>query len=383
MSKKFIHLTNTLLFTESPGCFDLFQTFHASEGMAVTSFEIKGELFVTFSNYKHTPSRFKRKLLVYVLQKNNSFTYNQTLDSFYVQEIEYFTIHGDHFLVAANEYNGWSYRLASVVYRWEAGKFKEFQRIPTAGVKSAHYFTIDTRKLISFSNSMFGVHEVSIYKWKNDKFSNKIQDIQMRNPRRCNTFSIHNITYIACSRGYTAQTVPVMKWSGKEFEPFQDLRSSIVLGRPHIIQANGTFYLAIANLRKPGNNGNLDIDSFIYRWNGTRFVHHQSIPTHAAMGWDSFTTAGDVFLVVANRYIKSGTGSAVYKMADNKFNLYQQLTSTGAEYVHAFSHKGRQYLAVVNGYNFYTSTQDSQVYIRNSSMAAEDVGCSNVHGGHC
>ena len=150
MSKRFIHLTNTLLFTESPGCFDLFQTFHASEGMAVTSFEIKGELFVTFSNYKHTPSRFKRKLLVYVLQKNNSFTYNQTLDSFYVQEIEYFTIHGDHFLVAANEYNGWSYRLASVVYRWEAGKFKEFQRIPTAGVKSAHYFTINTRKLISF-----------------------------------------------------------------------------------------------------------------------------------------------------------------------------------------------------------------------------------------
>ena len=70
-------------------------------------------------------------------------------------------------------------------------------------------------------------------------------------------------------------------------------------------------------------------------------------------------------------------------MADNKFNLYQQLTSTGAEYVHAFSHKGRQYLAVVNGYNLYTSTQDSQVYIRNSSMAAEDVGCSNVHGGHC
>ena len=339
---------------------------------------------MAFANCKDT-FRFKRKLRVYALQKNNSFTYNQTLDSFYVEDIEYFTIHGDHFLVVANKYNGHSYKLDSVVYRWEAGKFKEYQRIPTKGMKDTHYFTTDTRKMISFSNSMFGVHEVSIYEWKNEKFSNKIQDIQMRSPRRCNTFVIHNITYIACDRGYTTQTVPVLKWSGKEFEPFQDLCSSIVLGRPHFIQSNGAVYLAIANLKKPGNDGIFDIDSSIYRWDGARFVPHQSIPTHGAMGWDSFTIAGEVFLVVANRYSNSGAGfdvkSAVYNMADNKFNLYQQLNTTGAKDVHALSHKGKQYLAVVNENNVYIST--TQVYIWNSSLAAEDVGCSNVQGVHC
>ena len=79
---------------------------------------------------------------------------------------------------------------------------------------------------------MYGVDEVSIYEWKNEKFRNKIQDIQIQNPRRCNTFAIHNITYIACGREFAAQRVPVLKWSEKEFEPFQDLPSSNVFCRP-------------------------------------------------------------------------------------------------------------------------------------------------------
>ena len=63
----------------------------------------------------------------------------------------------------ANEYVGHSYKQDSVVYRWEAGKFKKFQRIPRKGVKDTHYFTISTRKFISFTNQMYGSHEVSIY----------------------------------------------------------------------------------------------------------------------------------------------------------------------------------------------------------------------------
>ena len=194
---------------------------------------------------------------------------------------------------------------------------------------------------------------MSIYEWKKGKFDNKIQDIQITYPTRCNTFTIHNTTYVACGKAATADTVTVLKWLGKQFESFQNLPSAIVHGRPHIIHAEGTIYLAIANYRTSEYNGNSDIDSFIYRLSGIKFVHHQSIPTHGAKGCDSFTVQGKVFLVVTNSYTRSGAGYkvkfAVYKMADNKFNLYQQLSTTGARYVHAFTHKGKQYLAVVNG----------------------------------
>ena len=360
-----------MFFTEISGCFELFQFFQIKYGTTVISFELENELFIVFTSSRASPGQFKTKLPVYVLQKNN-FTLNQTLDSFSVWGVEYFTIQGHRFLVVASRYNASSNSQdCTVVYRWEAGKFKEFQRIPTNRVTDTHYFTINTRKLLAFSNNKYGISKVSIYEWKNEKFSDKIQDIQITFPSRCNTFTIHSITYIACGKAWArANAVAVLKWSGKQFEPFQDLPSKYVQGRPHIIHANDTVYLAIANFQNHGYKP--DIDSFIYRWNGIRFVHHQSIPTHGARGWDSFSiAAGEVFLVLANSYTRSygyKVKSEVYKMADNKFNLYQKLPITWAEYVHAFSHKGKQYLAVNtldNWLDYGSYKLGSPVYIWN------------------
>ena len=198
----------------------------------------------------------------------------------------------------------------------------------------------------------YRVQKVSIYEWKNEKFDNKLTDIKTAKPYRCNDFTIHNTTYNACGRGISANAVKVLKWSGKQFEPFQDLPSSFVYGRPHSFRANGTLYLAVPIEKKPGfHTDTFNTDSFIYRWDGIKFVHHQSISTHGTNSWDSFTTAaGEVFLVVDNRWtqLSAKFKSAVYKMVDNKFKLYQQLSTTGAVDVHAFTHKGMQYLAVVN-----------------------------------
>ena len=52
-----------------------------------------------------------------------------------------------------------------------------------------------------------------------------------------------------------------------------------------------------------------------------------------------------MFLVVANTFTeKAGcydVKSAVYKMANNKLFLYQELPTTRAGYVHAFTHKAQ------------------------------------------
>ena len=161
-SARNLYNTNTFCFAESPGCFQLLQTIQTHYGMAVTSFQLKDALLIAFASYQEGKFFYKTKLPVYVLQQN-TFTLNQTLDSFGARDVEYFTINFQHFLVMATEYDGHSYKQDSVVYRWEAGKFKEFQRIPTKGVKDTHYFTIGTRKFISFTNQMYGSHEVSIY----------------------------------------------------------------------------------------------------------------------------------------------------------------------------------------------------------------------------
>ena len=105
---------------------------------------------------------------------------------------------------------------------------------------------------------------------------------------------------------------------------------------PHSFKANGFLYLAIQNM-DPSDDLNA-INSYIYRWDGTMFVHHQDIATLGDLNLDSFMTAdGHVFLGTAKAFVQS----AVYKMANNKFNLYQKLSTTGTAYVHAFTHKGK------------------------------------------
>ena len=102
------------------------------------------------------------------------------------------------------------------------------------------------------------------------------------------------------------------------------------------------------------------INSYIYRWDSTMFVHHQDIATLGDLDLDSFMTAdGHVFLGAAKAFVQS----AVYKMANNKFNLYQKLSTTGTAYVHAFTHKGKQYLAAVNYFDGKSYNLDSAVYI--------------------
>ena len=331
----------------STRCFGRLQNFPTRGGRTVISFEIKQKLFVAFSD--------ALVLAVYVLQQHN-FTLNQRIHSYGVSVIQHFTIHGDHFLVVAKIDS-------SVMYLWEVENLKEIHRIKASAADDIHCFTINTRKLMSFSYRFS--HKVSIYEWNDYRLDKKIQEIAIKYPYRCNTFSINNITYMACGSSVRTKAT-VLKWSGSQFQPFQDLPSTYVnSGRPHSFKANGKLYLAIGNSRTLTQLSN---DSYIFRWDGTKFVHHQSIPTYCASDWSSFTTSdGQVFLVVANYRAASGAQynvqSAVYKLANNKFNLYQKLPTTGAVHVHAFTHKGKQYLAAVNSFDGKSSNLNSTVYI--------------------
>ena len=358
-------ITYSLFSVVDSECFELIQTFHTTTGSAVTSFEIRNDMFVAFANYRDSLGGFKANSPIYVLQQN-SFTLNQTLTSFGATDVEYFTIHGEHFLVVANGFNGYSQKQNSNVFRWEAGKFNVFQYIPTNGVRDTHYFTINRRNFLSFSKLL----QVSVCEWQNSKSSSKIQDIQIRNPRRCNTFTIDRVTYIACGRSLDsgADFTTFLAWSGEQFEPFWHHSESSIYGQQNVFIANDTVYFATRNVRQ-------NAVSRIFLMTGIEFIYHQSIQIWPyAKGWESFNTPkGEVFVIVANyeyhKYTQSYAGykvkSAVYKSADNRLNLYQQLPTTGAVYVHAFTHKRKIYVAVVNHFNGTSFNLNSEIYVWN------------------
>jgi hypothetical protein len=71
-------------------------------------------------------------------------------------------------------------------------------------------------------------------------------------------------------------------------------------------------FLAVANQY---NDSTYNIDSRIYKWDGSLFVEIQSIPTHGACDWESFTIGTDTFLAVANWHNGStyNIDSKIYK----------------------------------------------------------------------
>ena len=135
---------------------------------------------------------------------------------------------------------------------------------------------------------------------------------------------------------------------------------------PNIFIVYGTVYFATTL-----NSGQSD-GSAIFDFIGIKFIYHQSTQIQAR-DLKFFTTAErEVFVTVANyQYYtlqsnpRQKVKSAVYKMANKKLNLYQQLPTTGAVYMHVFKHKGKIYVAVVNRFNGTGYNINSQIYIWN------------------
>ena len=111
---------------------------------------------------------------------------------------------------------------------------------------------------------------------------------------------------------------------------------------------NDETFLAFANRR---NVAGFNIESFLYKWNGSGFVLFQSIPTRGALTMHPFEICDETFLVVANERGKT----VVYRFSGSQFIKYQEMVY-GANDIMSFEYKGHTYLAIARytkggGYN--------------------------------
>ena len=103
---------------------------------------------------------------------------------------------------------------------------------------------------------------------------------------------------------------------------------------------NGHTFLVFANYY---SGSSYNIDSFIYKWDGSRFVLFQSIPTRGAVAWYPFVISGQTYLGVANHYDSSqkyNTQSVVYQASGARFIKYQEFPTHGARGMRSFEYEG-------------------------------------------
>jgi hypothetical protein len=105
-------------------------------------------------------------------------------------------------------------------------------------------------------------------------------------------------------------------------------------------------FLAVANNGYPTYN----VNSNVYRWNGTSFAEFQSIPTNGAFDWKFFTTGSDAYLAVANN--RNGPrfqiDSRIYKWSGASFVEFQSIPTVGATDWEFFTIGSESYLAMAN-----------------------------------
>jgi predicted GIY-YIG superfamily endonuclease len=136
-----------------------------------------------------------------------------------------------------------------------------------------------------------------------------------------------------------------------------------------VFTLDGATYLAVANSY---NGGTTNIKSRIYRHSAEsgRFELAQEIGRSGAVDWEAFTLNGATYLAVANvgNSTVRNRKSRIYRhsLMLNRFEVTQEVDTSGAIDWEAFTLGGATYLAVANWYNGSTYKLKSRIY-RHSS----------------
>ncbi|CAK9096922.1 unnamed protein product, partial [Durusdinium trenchii] len=270
-----------------------------------------------------------------------------------------FEIDGTQYLVEANEKSGTNFNVDSKIYRWDGTSFVEFQSIATSGALGWESFIIDGTQYLVVANYYDGASyntNSKVYRW-NGTFFADFQSIATDGANSWESFIIDGTQYLVVAN-YQGADSKVYRWNGASFVEFQSIATQKAWSWESFI-IDGTQYLVVANY----NNG---ADSKVYRWDGTSFVEFQSIATDGAATWESFIIDGTQYLVVANSYDHGGASynvdSKIYRWDGTSFTEFQSIATSQARAWESFIIHDTLYLVVANRYNGASFSVDSKVY---------------------
>lgn len=333
------------------------------------SFTIDGETYLAVANMRNNLRSYNINSVIYKWS-GSSFTEFQAIPTNGAADWESFSIDGKTYLAVANHHDDvTSYNTDSKIYEWNGSIFVEIQSFETHGAMDWESFTIDGETYLASANSYNGstfTINSKIYRWDGTSFV-KIQDIETSGAADWESFSISGETYLAVANYRDDSTFAIIyskiyKWNEtiSKFEEIQSILTSAAWDWESFI-IDGETYLAVAN---SSNNSSGNVDSIIYKWNGTAFHDIQTIPTNGAHDWESFTIGSDTFLAVAS-YSNDSTwniNSKIYIWDGTSFIESQAIPTNGAIDWESFVIDGTTYLAVANlrdGENFEI---DSKIY---------------------
>ncbi|GAA6231761.1 thrombospondin-type laminin G domain and EAR repeat-containing protein isoform X1 [Lates japonicus] len=141
------------------GCFQTFQNIPTVGATDWEMFQIDGRFFLAVANSQKVSDRdaspYSINSTVYELSMlTQTFIRFQDILTHSAVDWEFFTIGDEKFLVVANSYDGSSYSLNSVVYRWQGYEgFVPVHSLPTFGCRDWEHFSTDEGSFLIYSSA--------------------------------------------------------------------------------------------------------------------------------------------------------------------------------------------------------------------------------------
>ena len=253
-------------------------------------FNMEGNTFLAVANFHLRARKNGYNIESFIYQMNSTtekFELLQTLPTTGCRSITYFSDGGASYLVAAHHFDGSTYAMDSVIYKWNGTQFVNYTQVKTFGASSAQFFRFNGESYLAFAN------------YRNDT-----------------SVSIFSIVY---------------KWNQGKLEVFQKLLTHGAVDCKFHRSQDGEVFLVFANYYTPSETFN--VKSTIYIWDGNRFVFAQNVEASAAMGVDMFETRDEgMFVALASHRTDNSWHSHtnVYRWNGTAFVLFQELETTAA-----------------------------------------------------
>nr|XP_046269914.1 thrombospondin-type laminin G domain and EAR repeat-containing protein-like [Scatophagus argus] len=141
------------------GSFQVFQTIKTFCATDWEMFQIGSRVFLVVANghrlYVNGPSQYAINSTIYELDMNGQlFVRFQDIVTYSAVDWEFFSLGEEYFLVVANSFNGESYSLNSIIYRWQGYEgFVPVHWLPTIGCSDWEFFSSEGESYLIYSSA--------------------------------------------------------------------------------------------------------------------------------------------------------------------------------------------------------------------------------------
>uniref|UniRef100_A0A8C4ZCB0 Thrombospondin type laminin G domain and EAR repeats n=1 Tax=Gadus morhua TaxID=8049 RepID=A0A8C4ZCB0_GADMO len=161
---------DSVIYVWLSGSFQVFQTIKTFCATDWEMFQIDGRVFLVVANghrlHGSGPSEYAINSTIYELDLSaRLFVRFQDIITYSAVDWEFFSLGEDYFLVVANSFDGDSYSLNSVLYRWRGYEgFVPVHWLPTIGCSDWEFFTYEEKSYLIYSSAKAPLSKVFMLK---------------------------------------------------------------------------------------------------------------------------------------------------------------------------------------------------------------------------